>query len=92
MKSKRHAPEQVIRKVAESDEILSKGATASEVDRSFGITETTWHRWKNTYGDIKVTESKRVKELEAENERLKKIVADQAFDVDMLKEIASGHF
>ncbi len=79
MKSKRHAPEQVIRKVAEGDQMLNKGATVAEVARSFGITATTWYRWKNTYGGVKATE----------NKRLKKIVADQALDIDMLKEIAS---
>ena len=92
MKSKRHTPEQVIRKVAEGDEMLNKGASVAEVARSFGITETTWYRWKNTYGGMKATEAKRLKELEAENKRLKKIVADQALDIDMLKEIASGNF
>ena len=92
MKSKRHTPEQVIRKVAEGDEMLNKGASVAEVARSFGITETTWYRWKNTYGGMKATDAKRLKELEAENKRLKKIVADQALDIDMLKEIASGNF
>ena len=92
MKSKRHTPEQVIRKVAEGDEMLNKGASVAEVARSFGITETTWYRWKNAYGGMKATDAKRMKELEAENKRLKKIVADQALDIDMLKEIASGNF
>ena len=72
--------------------MLNKGATVSEVARSFGITETTWNRWKNTYGGMKATDAKRLKELEAENKRLKKIVADQALDIDMLGEIASGNF
>ena len=82
MKSKRHTHEQVIRKVAEGDEMLNKGASVAEVARSFGITETTWYCWKNTYGGMKATEAKRLKELEAENKRLKKIVADQALDID----------
>ena len=72
--------------------MLNKGATVAEVARSFAITETTWYRWKNTYGGMKATDAKRMKELEAENKRLKKIVADQALDIDMLKEIASGNF
>ena len=72
--------------------MLNKGATVPEVARSFGITETTWNRWKNTYGGMKATDAKRLKELETENKRLKKIVADQALDIDMLKEIASGNF
>ncbi len=71
--------------------MLNKGATVAEVARSFGITETTWYRWKNTYGGMKATDAKRLKELETENKRLKKIVADQALDIDMLGEIASGN-
>ena len=69
--------------------MLNKGATVAEVARSFGITETTWYRWKNTYGGINATDAKRLKELETENKRLEKIVAGQALDIDMLKEIAS---
>ena len=80
------------RRLAEGDEILNKGATVAEVARSFGITETTWYRWKNSYGGMKATDAKRLKELETENKRLKKIVADQALDIDMLGEIASGNF
>ena len=72
--------------------MLNKGATVAEVARSFGITETTWYRWKNTYGGMKATDAKRLKQLETENKRLKKIVADQARDIDMLGEIASGNF
>ena len=72
--------------------MLNKGATVAEVARSFGITETTWYRWKNTYGGMKATDAKRLKQLETENKRLKKIVADQALDIDMLGEIASGNF
>ena len=59
MKSKHHTPEQVNRKLAEGDEMLNKGATVAEVARSFGITETTWYRWKNTYGGMKATDAKR---------------------------------
>ena len=88
MKSKRHSPEQVIRKLAEGDKLLNEGATVAEVARQFGITETTWHRWKNQYGGMKAQDAKRLKELEAENKRLKNIVADQALDIAMLKELA----
>ena len=92
MKSKRHSPEQVIRKLAEGDKLLNEGATIAEVARSFGITETTWHRWKNQYGGMKAQDAKRLKELETENKRLKNIVADQALDIAMLKELAEGNF
>ena len=92
MKSKRHSPEQVIRKLAEGDKLLKEGATVAEVVRQFGITETTWHRWKNQYGGMKAQDAKRLKELEAENKRLKTIVADLTLDNSMLKELAEGNF
>ena len=92
MKSKRHTPEQVIRKLAEGDKLLNEGATVAEVARQFAITETTWHRWKTQYGGMKATDAKKLKELEKENSRLKTIVADLSLDVAMLKEIASGNF
>ena len=92
MKSKRHSPEQVIRKLAEGDNLLNEGATVAEVARTFGITETTWYRWKNQYGGMKANDAKRLKELEAENKRLKNIVADQVLDIAMLKELAKGNF
>ena len=92
MKSKRHSPEQVIRKLTEGDRLLNEGATVAEVARSFGITETTWYRRKNQYGGMKATDAKHLKELEAENKRLKNIVANQALDIAMLKELAEGNF
>ena len=92
MKSKRHSPEQVIKKLSEGDNLLNEGATVAEVARSFGITETTWYRWKNQYGGMKANDAKRLKELEAENKRLKNIVADQVLDIAMLKELAKGNF
>ena len=92
MKPKRHSPEQVIRKLSEGDKLLNEGATVAEVARQFGITETTWHRWKNQYGGMKAQDAKRLKELEAENKRLKTIVADLTLDNAMLKELSSGNF
>ena len=70
--------------------MLDKGATVAEVARSFGITETTWYRWKNTYGGMKAADARRLKELETENRRLKTIVADLTLDNTMLNEIAAG--
>ena len=92
MKSKRHTPEQVITKLAEGDKMLNGGKTIAEVARSFGITETTWYRWKSTYGGMKGPDMKRLKELEAENRRLKIMVADLTLDKAMLKELAEGNF
>ncbi|MHB1732712.1 MAG: transposase [Ferrimicrobium acidiphilum] len=72
--------------------MLNEGKTIAEVARSACLTETTWYRWKNTSGGTKGPDIKRLKELEAENRRLRIMVADLTLDVAMLKEIASGNF
>ena len=92
MKRRRHTPEQVIRKLAEGEKLLAQGQTLAEVCRHLEITESTWHRWRNQYGGMKANDAKRLKELENENRRLKRIVADQALDNDMLRHIAEGKF
>lgn len=92
MKRRRHTPEQVIRKLAEGDKLLNQGQSIEEVVRHLEITESTWHRWKNQYGGMKADDAKRLKELEKENQRLKRIVADQALDIDMLKYLSEGKF
>jgi putative transposase len=92
MKQKRHSPEQVIRKLAEGEKLLNRGEDIAEVCRQLEITESTWHRWRNQYGGMKANDAKRLKELEKENGQLKRIVANQALDIDMLKHIASGNF
>ena len=92
MKRRRHTPDQIIRKLAEGEKLLGQGQDLEEVTRHLEITESTWHRWRNQYGGMKAVDAKRLKELERENTRLKKIVADQALDIDMLKELAEGNF
>jgi putative transposase len=92
MKQRHHTPEQVIRKLAEGEKLLNEGQSVAEVARALEITESTWHRWRNQYGGMKATDAKRLKELESENGRLKKIVADLTLDNDMLKEVARGKF
>ena len=92
MKRRQHTPEQIIRKLAEGDKLLGAGQELDEVCRHLEITESTWHRWRNQYGGMKADDAKRLKELERENQRLKKIVADQALDIDMLKELNRGNF
>lgn len=67
MKSKRHTPDQVTKKLAEGDKLLNEGSTDDEVARHLGVTKITWHRWKNTYGGMKAAEVKRLEELEGEN-------------------------
>ena len=92
VKRKHHTPEQIVRKLAEGEKLLNEGRDMAEVCRYLEITESTWHRWKNQYGGMKASDAKRLKELEGENARLKRIVADQALDIDMLKHIAEGKF
>jgi putative transposase len=92
MKRHRHTPEQVVRKLREGERLLSEGKDLAEVLRTLEISEATWNRWRSQYGGMKVEEAKRLKELEVENARLKKIVANQALDIDMLKELSRGDF
>ena len=89
---RRHTPEQIIRKLAEGEKLLGQGQSIEEVARHLEVTESTWHRWRNQYGGMKADDAKRLKELEKENGRLKKIVADQALDIDMLRELNRGNF
>ncbi len=92
MKKRRHTPEQIIRKLAEGEKLLGEGQSTEEVARHLEITESTWHRWRNQYGGMKADDAKELRELRRENQRLKKIVADQALDIDMLKELNRGNF
>ena len=91
-KRRRHTPDQIIRKLAEANKLLGTGQELGEVCRHLEIAESTWHRWIAQYGGMKANEAKRLKELEAENVRLKKLVANQAPDIDMRKEISAGNF
>jgi transposase-like protein len=89
-KRRRHTPEQIVRKLREADRLLGEGSDIAAVCRHLQVTEATYHRWRNQYGGMKAEEAKRLKELERENARLKRIVADQALDNAMLKELAEG--
>ena len=91
-KRRRHTPDQIIRKLAEGHKLLAAGKDLEEVCRHLEVAESTWHRWLAQYGGMKAPEAKRLKELEAENARLKKLVANQALDIDMLREVAEGKF
>lgn len=91
-KQRRHTPDQIIRKLAEGNKLLAAGTGLDEVCRHLQIAESSWHRWVAQYGGLKANDAKRLKELEAENARLKKLVANQALDIDMLREVAKGEF
>ena len=88
---KRHSPEQIVGKLRDSDAMPAAGKTVAEVVQSLGVSEQTYHRWRNQYGGMKSEEAKRLKELEVENARLKKLLAEAELDKAMLKELASGN-
>jgi transposase-like protein len=92
MKRRRHTPEQVIRKLAEADKLLAEGKTVEEACRHLEITDSTYHRWRSQFGGMKANDAKRLKELEHENQRLKKLLAEAELEKSMLKELAEGNF
>lgn len=92
MKRRRHTPEQVVRKLRTADALLAEGKDIAEVARALEISEQTYHRWRNQYGGMKADDARRLKELERENGRLKKLLAEAELDKSMLKELAEGNF
>jgi putative transposase len=92
MKQRRHTPEQVIRKLREADRLLGEGKTIPEVARALEVSENTYHRWQRQFGGMKADDAKRLRELERENARLKRIVADQVLENEALKEVAKGNW
>jgi transposase-like protein len=89
---RRHTPEQVIRKLREADRLLGEGQDVATVCKQLEVSEQTLHRWRLQYGGLKADDAKRLKELEKENQRLKRIVADQLLENQALKEIARGNW
>ena len=92
MVKKSHSPEQVINKLREAEILLNQGANVGEASRKIGVTEQTYYRWRKEYGGMRIEQAKRLKELEKENARLKKLVADISLDNAILKEVAEGNF
>ena len=92
MARKRFTPEEIISKLREVEVLLAKGGTVLEGCRQIGVTEQTYYRWRKEYGGLGVVQARRLKDLEKENSRLKKLVADQALDIDILKEANRGNF
>ena len=90
MKRRRHTPEQAVRKVREGERMLGSGSGLTEARRYLEITDSTWCRWRRTYVGMTARDAKRLKELEAENTRLKKLLAEAESDKAMLKELAEG--
>ena len=92
MSSRKHTTDQIIGKLREAEIELAKGRSIREVCKQLGITDQTYYRWRKEYGGIRTDQARRLKELERENGRLKKVVADLTLDNAILKEAASGNF
>ena len=88
VKRRRHTLEQIVRKLREVERLLGEGQTIVEAAKQVEISEQTYHRWRNQYGGMKADDAKRLRELERENARLKRLVADQMLENDALREIA----
>lgn len=89
---KRHAPEQIVRKLRDADAMLNAGKDQAAVLQALEVSQGTYDRWRAQYGGMKAEEAKRLKELEDENRRLKQIVADQALDIQMLRHLQEGNW
>ncbi len=92
MTKKGFTAEQIIGKLREAEVLLAQGTTVAEVSRKLGITEQTYYRWRREYGGMRVEQARRLKELEKENGRLKRLVADLTLDNAILKEASRGNF
>jgi len=91
MSRKFFKPEQIINKLREAEVLLSQGAAVGEASRKIGVTEQTYYRWRREYGGMRIEQAKRLKELEKENSRLKRLVADLSLDNAILKEASRGN-
>ena len=92
MAKKSHSPELIINKLREAELLLNQGSAVSEASRKIGVTEQTYYRWRKEYGGMRIEQAKKLKSLEKENARLKKLVADISLDNAILKEVAEGNF
>jgi putative transposase len=92
MARKRFTPEQIITMLREAEVLLNQSTPVAEVCRKLGVSEQTYYRWRKEYGGMRVDQAKRLKELEQENARLKKLVADLSLDNAILKEVNRGNF
>ena len=92
MARKRFSAEEIIQKLREAEVHLSQGNTIPEACRKIGVTNQTYYRWRKEYGGVRTDQAKRLKELERENARLKKLVAEAELDKAVLREAASGNF
>ena len=92
MSKKTYKPEQIINKLREAEVLLSQGTTLAVVWKKIGVSDCTYYRWRKEYGGMRVDQAHRLKELEQENSRLKRLVADISLDNAILKEVTRGNF
>ena len=92
MKGKKHKPEQIIKKLRDAEAMLAAEKTIGQVCQALEVSEQTFHRWRNQYGGMKSEEAKRLRELEDENKRLKKLLAEAELDKAILKEALEGNY
>lgn len=92
MKRTRHTPEQIIRKLKTADQLIAQGKTVADVCRVLEVAQPTYHRWRQLYGGMKAEEAKRLTQLEKENTRLKKLLAEAELEKAMLKNLTEGNF
>jgi putative transposase len=91
-RAKKHSAEEIISKLRAAELEIGKGRTAAEAAKKIGVTEQTYYRWRKEYGGLRTDQAKRLKELEKENSRLKRLLADAELDKAILREAASGNF
>ena len=92
MPTKRHSAEQIVRKLREAEVELARGATVKDACRKLAISEHTYYRWRREYGGLKLDQARKLKQLEKENARLKKLLAEKELDLAILKEVTEGNF
>jgi putative transposase len=92
MKRKHHKPEQIVKILTEADAAIASGSTVEQVCRQLGISDATYYNWRKQYGRMKLDQVKQLKAVQKENARLKKLVAEQALDINILKETLSGNY
>ena len=92
MAKQRYTTEEIIHKLREADVLIGQGQTIAQVTKQIGVTEQTYFRWRKSHGGLRIDQAKRLRELEAENSRLKRAVADRTVDKIILKEVAEGKF
>ncbi len=92
MGMKRHSAEEILNKLRQAEVELSKGSSVAAVCKLLGVTEQTYYRWRKEYGGLKTDQAKKLRELEGENARLKRLLADAELDKAMLREVSSGNF